>query len=112
MPVAVDTKSISRARPRQGRRVKYTPTSAEVTSFGAGPYQAEIIKVRSNGLVDLQITWPSGSAPQVTSPDGSDAGTTQTLANEIKADYNNARTFINNIKQSVRLGSLPGRYSY
>jgi hypothetical protein len=85
-----------------------------------------------DGRVDLLVHTPGDNLgagitqipaaladPLVTSPDGSDAGTTQTLANELKADLNVAATLINAMrlhvldtrKNAVSQGSGGGTYS-
>lgn len=133
MAIAVDTKNRSRGRLRPGRRVQYNPTSGEVTSFGAGPYSAVILRVNTDGTCDLALDLPStgaaaaADAPEVTSANAAaqggayvqaDVQSIATLANEVKADYNIARTLINELKAdgnaglktNVRQGSLGGQF--
>lgn len=127
-----------RQRIRRGRTVSYNPTAAEEAVSGEGPYLAMITNVNQDGTVDLLIDTPaptavSGAAigaalsdPIVTSPDGSDPATTQTLANEIKADVNTMVTrlneatallnelrgvAINTRKSSVARGAQAGQFS-
>ena len=98
-----------RAKKRVGRIVEYNPSAAEVTSNGDGPWAGVITAVNADGTVDLNVAprtvaaitataIATADADAATSPDGSDAGTTQTLANELKADYNLAVTLINELK--------------
>lgn len=116
----------SRARIRVGREVNYFPTAAEETALGAGPWPAKIAGVNADGSVNLDTTPPVQGAlgaaltdplvtaadpaavaeaaladPLVTSADGSDAGTTQTLANEMKADLNLAVTLVNELRATA-----------
>lgn len=51
----------TRARLRNGRRVAYYPTSAEVTTYSqVGPYVGEITKVNKDGTVNLAVNTPTG----------------------------------------------------
>lgn len=60
MPITVvDTKNRQRARVRPGRRVQYSPTATEVTTYGAGPYPGEVAEVNVNGTVDISVTFPA-----------------------------------------------------
>lgn len=111
-----------RTKKRVGRIVRYTPTAAEVTANGAGPWAGLITAVNADGTVNLNVAPPTvtalvaeviaaadgtaavvADADTATSPDGSDAGTTQTLANELKADWNLAVPLINEIKDNYNL---------
>lgn len=58
MATVVDTKNRTRNRRRPGRKVAYTPTSGEVTAYGAGPFPGEIAEVNANGTVDITVTFP------------------------------------------------------
>ena len=57
--------SISRARTRVGRRVRYRPTAANVTAHGAGDYVGQIVKT-SKTSADLDVTCPDGAHIVVT----------------------------------------------
>lgn len=110
-----------------GRGVLYTPTLVEAAAQGEGPWAAKILRVNAGGTVDLHVfaaavttAVPAALAdPLVTSPDGSDAGTTQTLANELKADVNTLTTLINAMREEtvgarrtgVALGGMGGQFS-
>lgn len=116
-----------RSRLRVGRGVLYTPTLVEAAAQGEGPWAAKILRVNAGGTVDLHVfaaavttAVPAALAdPLVTSPDGSDAGTTQTLANELKADVNTLTTLVNAMREEtvgarrtgVALGGMGGQFS-
>ena len=55
----VITNNVSRARLRAGRRVRYLPTAAEVSLYGAGPFNAVIANARASGNCDLSIEFPA-----------------------------------------------------
>jgi len=122
-----------RQRIRVGRPVSYNPTAAEVTASGPGPWPAMITDVDADGRVDLLVHVPGDNLgagvtpipaaladPLVTSPDGSDAGTTQTLANELKVDLLLVGAMCNAMrlhlldtrKNAVSRGGAPGQYNF
>lgn len=120
-----------RQRIRRGRAVSYNPTAAEAAVSGPGPYPALITDVDADGAVDLLVDTPGDllgagigdlpaalDDPLVTSADGSDAGTTQTLANEMKGDLNVMVVLVNQLrdyqlntrKNAVSRGSAAGQF--
>jgi len=116
-----------RGRYRVGRVVAYTPTAAEATADGDGPWPAQIVRVNADDTVDLRVfpTVPAAPAavladPIVTSPNGSDAATTQTLANELKVDVNVICTLVNELRAALLLstrtsvaeGGTPGTFAF
>lgn len=118
-----------RQRVRKGRAVLYHPTAAEVTANGAGPWNALITDVNSDGSVDLLCDVPGDTtvaaalaAPLITTADA-DATFGQPeadLVNELKADVNIMTTLVNQLrtivlnqrKTSVLSGTTAGRYSF
>lgn len=90
-----------RNRIRVGRKVLFTPSAANATAYGDGPWLATITAVASDGSVSLSCELPSQEA----TADGSDAGTTQTLANALKARYNAAHP------TGVLLGGGAGQFA-
>ncbi len=120
---------MTRQRIRVGRGVSYNPTATEVTASGPGPWAAMITDVDVDGRVDLLVHIPGDGLgtldaalddPLVTSADGSDAGTTQTLANEMKGDLNDMVTLVNQLrdhvlntrKTAVSRGGSGGQYDF
>ena len=91
-----------RSRIRRGRTVSYTPTAAEVTANGEGPWLGMITVVNADGTVELMLDVPGGT---VTTAKGSDAATTQALANALKVAFNAQR------KTAVQQGSQAGQFS-
>jgi hypothetical protein len=117
----------SRARIRVGRKIAYTPTAAEATADGAGPWYGEIIRVYSNGTADLRVTptVPATLADDPTAVAAADAdgtyGTEEaTLINECKDDFNIARTLLlavkgrqnNEVKTAVQRGGGLGQWDF
>lgn len=92
---------MSRERIRVGRRVLYTPSAANATTYGAGPWPARITAVATDGSASLSCELPS----QESTADGSDAATTQALANALKARD------IARHPTGVSLGSGAGEFS-
>jgi phage tail sheath gpL-like len=73
-----------------------------VTSNGAGPWLGVITLVNADGTADLLVDVPGDT---VTTADGSDAATTQALANALKAQINAQR------KVGLAEGSTGGTFS-
>ncbi len=50
-----------------GRQVLYTPTAAEATASGAGPWPGQITKVNADGTCNLSVAIPAGTISAKTS---------------------------------------------
>jgi len=58
-----------RSRLRRGREVAYTPTAAEVTALGAGPWPGLITRVNADGTCDLVVDPPAATTVGATLTD-------------------------------------------
>lgn len=135
MVLAMDTKGKGRGRRRVGADVLYTPTAAQVTTFGSsGPFAATIIKVNTDNTVDLLVSFPTVGAAITAAatvaatdlaaftdpPSAAEMAATRTIANELKADVNTNAAKIDALgtrtSQSrvtgVKQGGLAGQYSF
>lgn len=117
-----------RGRYRAGRVVEYSPTAAEATADGTGPWPARILRVNADDTVDLVVhpTAPTASSPAAVADPlvtTADAGGTYTAAeqgliNEIKADVNTLATLVNSLRAasqvrvSIAEGGTPGTFSF
>lgn len=56
----------SRARTRAGRRVRYIPTAAQITTYGAGDFIGRISDVSRTAGTTIAVTGPNGTEFVVT----------------------------------------------
>lgn len=107
MATVADTTQTTRGRSRVGRRVRYTPTAAEVTTFGiAGPYAGAIARVRTDGTYDLLLDLPSNgtvpaAAPTIAAADPTAIAAADATVNGVayvQADVNTIGTLANDLK--------------
>lgn len=97
-----------RSRLHRGREVLYTPTAAEVTALGAGPWPALITKVNADGTCDLAVDPPGATAvgsalasPLITSADPGAALASPLITNANATDTTTAVTLVNEIKTKL-----------
>lgn len=109
-----------RSRIRRGREILYTPTAAEATALGAGPWPGLITHVNVDGSCDLVVDVPGGdavgaalastliAAPAAAAftdpPSAAEMALLRTLVNELRTDVNTMATLVNTLR-SAALGS-------
>lgn len=103
---------------RVGRAVLYTPTAAEVTANGEGPWSATIRDVNTDGSVDLEVIPRTPTALTATSIAEADADVTygaeeRDLINELKARLDEVLARESErVKTSVVEGQGQGQFSF
>ena len=112
-----------RSRLRPGREVAYTPTAAEATSYGAGPWPGMITKVNADGTCNLVVDAPVSAVISAATPgaalgaftDPPSAGemaTLRTRVNELVTLATACKTALNaTVKASVAQGGAVGQFS-